>query len=809
MRREKEENGIKFKFFSDSLRLCVSAFKQLMKNESLFQKNLELWARQDPKSAFMLPYYDPADVEHVKTKKGEPNLRCKIDGQWVDLHDSKGALDEANAWFKQLDLHKVTVIYVYGVGLGYALKPALDWLKKKADRRIVFLEDNMSVIYRFLETTQATDVLKHPKVQLFYFKSLTENDPLFELLYWNFSLTRMRISALNSYATSKKETFEAFNQKMTYDFAVKNALVDEYLRFGGAFFVNFYQNMLSLPGSYLGNNTFGSFKKVPAIICGAGPSLGKQMDQLEKVLDKALVFAGGSALNALNAHGLQPHLGAGIDPNPAQFDRLSKNQAYEVPFYYRNRMYHDAFKMISGPRLYVTGCGGYDVSDFFEKKLNIEHEFLDEGHNVINFCLQIANQLGCDPIIFVGLDLAFTGMKSYAPGIEEDATFDPAAYGEVDEFDEKPILRKDIYGKPLYTLWKWVAEADWISTFAKENSQVTIINATEGGLGFKDVPNRTFKEVCEDYLHRPYPIRDRLHSEIQNSALPQVTMRKMVAMMDELKESLKRCVGHFDVLIDEIDRSDSSKYSQSGRAALCETELAEEPAFLYILDIFNEVKVRLYSRHLHELKSLSESKKIAQKKKFNKERFQFLRECAKVNIGLIDMALERREKSKRSKKQVQKHKTIEKLASVVISDLKIPEKGFEGQSVGKNHIVTMLREYGQPPVEVRLEQRGELDGECKLYYPDGTLKARMYYEKGVLHGPSSFYSPKGHLLAQSVFVRGKQEGVSLWYYPSGALYARHNYHKGILHGLQEYFHEDGKVKTSLQYDHGKFLTQCR
>lgn len=775
-----------------------------MNNETIFQKNLELWARQDPKNAFMLPYHDPSDIKHTKTEKGEPNLRCKIEGKWVDLHNHKGALEEAEAWFKDLDLHKITVIYIYGVGLGYALKPALEWLKKKADRRIVFLEDSLSVIHRFLETAQATDFLKHPKVQLFYLKGLSENEPLFEMLYWNFSLTRMRISALNSYAKAKHETYEAFKQKMTYDFAVKNALVDEYLRFGGAFFVNFYQNMLTLPGSYLGNRTFGSFKKVPAIICGAGPSLGKQMEQLGKMLDKALVFAGGSALNALNAHGLQPHLGAGIDPNPAQFDRLSKNQAYEVPFYYRNRMYHDAFKMISGPRLYVTGCGGYDVSDFFEKKLKIEHEFLDEGHNVINFCLQIANQLGCDPIIFVGLDLAFTGMKSYAPGIEEDTTFDPKAYGELDEFDEKPILRKDIYGKPLYTLWKWVAESDWISTYAKENPQITIINATEGGLGFTNVPNRPFKEVCEDYLNRPYPVRDRLHTEIQNSALPQVTMRKIVALMNELKESLKRCVGYFDILIDEIDRSDPSTSTQSGRAALCETELAEEPGFLYVLDIFNEVKVRLYSRHLHELKSLSETKKIAQKKKFNKERFQFLRECAKVNIGLIDLALEKRDKSKRSKKNVEAPKITEKLASVTIPDLKIPEKSFEGQSVGKNHIVTMLKEYGQPPVEIRLEQRGELDGECKLYYPDGTLKAQMYYEKGKLHGPSSFYNTKGQLLAQSVFVKGMQEGVSYWYYPSGALYARHHYHKGFLHGPQEYFFEDGSIKTSLLYRQGKF-----
>lgn len=775
-----------------------------MHSEKNFHKNLDLWALHDPKTAFMLSYHDPNDVEFCKTVKGEPNLRKKIDGKWVYLHSQEGALEESTVWFSNLDLRKVTVLYIYGVGLGYPFRAALGWLKKKADRRLVFLEDDLSVIYRFLESEEATELLKHPKVQLHYLKNLQENDDLFELLYWNFSMTRMFVTALHAYATEKKDSYEALKEKMTYDFAVKNALVDEYLRYGGAFFINFYQNMLSLPGSYLGNKTFGSFRKVPAIICGAGPSLSKQLALLPDMLDKALVFAGGSALNALNARGIQPHLGAGIDPNPAQFDRLSKNQAYEVPFYYRNRMYHDAFKMISGPKLYITGCGGYEVSDYFESKLKIEYPFLDEGHNVINFCLQIAHQLGCDPIIFIGLDLAFTGMKSYAPGIEENASFDPSTYDDVNEFDENPILRKDIYGKPLYTLWKWVAESDWIGRFAKENPNVTILNATEGGLGFPDVPNRPFKEVCEEYLIRPYPIRDRLHAEIQNSSMPHVTIKKVVGLMNALKESLKRCIANFDVLIDEIDASDATKPLQSGRAALCETELAEEEGYQYVLDIFNEVKSRLYNRHLHELKHLPESKRIAKKRLFNRERFDFLRNVAKVNIGLIDLALSKQEKSKRKLKPVEIPKP-ERLVQSKGSRLTIPQHPSEGQTVAKDHIITMLRQYGQPAEEVRLEQRGKLDGECILYYPDGKLKAQMYYKEDQLHGPSTFYSATGQILAESFFMDGKQEGVSNWYYPTGSLYACHHFKNGLLDGIQEYFLEDGSPKTILKYHQGQFI----
>src|SRR5690606_32776531 len=102
--------------------------------------------------------------------------------------------------------------------------------------------------------------------------------------------------------------------------------------------------------------------------------------------------------------------------NPAQYTRLSQNTGYEVPFFYRNRMYHDAFRVIHGSRLYITGSGGYDTAEYFEKKLGIKGgEEIDEGHNVVNFCVEVAHEMGCDPIIFVGMDLAFTGMDTYAP----------------------------------------------------------------------------------------------------------------------------------------------------------------------------------------------------------------------------------------------------------------------------------------------------------------------------------------------------------------------------------------------------------
>lgn len=747
-------------------------------NDTLFNKNVALWSRFNPKQAVLLQYRAPKKV-------GTPSSR-----------------KEAEDWFASLSLKGAAALFIYGIGNGEYFYPLVEWLRKDRKRRVVFLEDDLDVLHAFFQTETATEVLNHPQVQLLYFANLEDTEAVFEVLYWNFAMRRIVVSALKFYAETKKENYSELSHKIAYDSAVKNALVDEYLRYGGSFFVNFYQNMLSLPGSYLGNATFGSFKKVPAIICGAGPSLEKSFAQLKGILNQALIFAGGSALNALNAAGIQPHLGAGIDPNPAQYARLSQSKALEVPFYYRNRMYHDAFEMIHGPRLYVTGCGGYDVSDYFEEALKIKHEFLDEGHNVINFCLQIAHQLGCDPIIFVGMDLAFTNMKMYAPGIEEDVSFDPNAFGEVDEFDEKPLLKEDIYGKPIYTLWKWVAEAEWIGEYGKEHPEVRLLNATEGGLGFPGIPNIPLSEAVETHLTRNYPIADWLQAEIQKSALPQATLPKLKNLMERLKESLNRCAEAFETLLEEaqgeiarLKNEKKGEFRQSGRAALIETELMEEPGYQYVLDIFNQVLTRLYNRDLQEMKG-SSWRKALRKWEINEKRYRFLRDLSKVNSGLIDLAFERNKEKKKTKRS-----PPEKAPDATLTEgdigIKLPQLLGIGTTLPSGHHLEIRQPYGKPVEEAYLTKNGVLDGECRLFYPDGKTKGSWFYKKGLLHGPATFFSPDGTLLTRSYFNQGVQEGLTKWFTPAGVLYSTQQFP----FGERYYFDEQGKIKSSWITSH--------
>lgn len=446
---------------------------------------------------------------------------------------------------------------------------------------------------------------------------------------------------------------DLLHHRILHDATLHNSIVEEYLKYGAGFFKNFYRNILAMPGASLGTSLFGKFKNVPAIICGAGPSLSKQLPMLESLKDKALIFGGGSSLNALNAAGIVPHFGAGIDPNPTQLERISNSNSKNLPFFFRNRMQHQALQAIQGPKLYIPGSGGYDTAEWFETELGIERgEILDEGYNVINFCVEIARAMGCSPIIFAGVDLAYTGMQSYAAGVIADNQVRKNDILKGSDFDLTALKRKDIKGNPVYTLWKWISESEWIGQYAEDHPETKFINATEGGLGFPGVPNQSLKGVAAKHLTKKYNFPRRIKRGIEAGELPKITRRKVLKLMRTLQKSMETSQKYLEVLLEEVnamrgkllktDAVDPNFNLLSGRAALFEMDLAEEVAYKYVLDVFNEVFARITYHETQELRlrKTSEKEKKMGQLAANAKRITFLIQVAAVQQELMRMALE-------------------------------------------------------------------------------------------------------------------------------------------------------------------------
>ncbi len=157
-----------------------------------------------------------------------------------------------------------------------------------------------------------------------------------------------------------------------------------------------------------------------------------------------------------------------------------------------------------------------------------------------------------------------------------------------------------------------------------------------------------FKEVISQYLSEEQDLQGRVWEAIQQSSAPGDSKKRLDDAWEALEASLKRCIEKFDTILEELkalwrDVEDSSEGPielKTGLMALSELELEEEPGFIYVLAIFNEVFMRALNRELRLLKASKEpwKKKQHQQLTLETRRCAFLRETARTNLALMQEA---------------------------------------------------------------------------------------------------------------------------------------------------------------------------
>lgn len=100
-------------------------------------------------------------------------------------------------------------------------------------------------------------------------------------------------------------------------------------------------------------------------------------------------------------------------------------------------------------------------------------------------------------------------------------------------------------------------------------------------------------------------------------------------------------------------------------------------------------------------------------------------------------------------------------------------------------------------------KENNLEGQAKVYYPNGKIWIEASYKSGKLDGQAKeYYTPVKSLKRSSYFVDGSREGKDKKYYTSGHLYNDSNYQKNKLQGLYQLFYEKGTLLEESTYDNG-------
>ncbi len=612
------------------------------------QENLDRFCREDPEAEELFSQVDASTLTGTLSRSGEANLCDERGGRKLFLHSNYSSVKEMEGWFKELSLGGVKVLYVFGVGLGYAYPVVKPWLEEDAERYLVFIEDDLRVLIRLFESDLGEEILSGGQVKLYRGYPDSEHmEMLAQDLALNFVGLPFEVEALPHYKQHRESELMDFRCKMMHAAAYVQFAGQEFMNYGVAFFRNFYRNMIHLPEATGARSFFGALKNVPAIICGAGPSLNKNIDVLRQLEDRALIFAGGSAINALTCQGINPHFGGSIDPNVTQVERMRSHKGYELPVFIKGRTHHKAFEALQGPKIYLSGNNMYPLTLWLEGQLGLEEPQAVEGYNVLHLMIDLATRFGCNPIVFVGMDLAFTGLKSYADAVIDNASVSKEVITGGGDINSNAFVRPDIHGDPVHTLWKWVSESQYTSHYVSHHPETTYINATEGGIGFEGVQNRPLGKVAKEHFTRQVDYHSWVHQELQSGRFDGVTRKRILEQYCTLDESLEKC---FHLVVDLVSAFDSLEaalkdgkkgqiQSASKKVGEIHHEFSSEIACQYILEPVNQVRSVIYDRKFSQIdydrEVRSDLERMLKRCEQNRQEMYSFKECIELNQALL------------------------------------------------------------------------------------------------------------------------------------------------------------------------------
>lgn len=463
-------------------------------------------------------------------------------------------------------LPPVDVIYIYGFPKNFEL--FVTWVKEEKHRDVVIIEDQIAVLRKMVEEGVDRDFVND---QVHFRFKLQEKD-------WEEFVSSLTVefpySRILVLEARKSSVFEELKLLLMRKSVLEEAVIAEMLNYH-ILYQNLSKNFSRLEEAFDVGKLKDAFKGMPAILCGAGPSLAGIKEALKRSENKALILAGGSGITALGAMNIDAHFIYALDPNFEEFTRLAWQTQVRAPLISAPRVHPHIFYAHAGPLGYFpTGTGG-GLEAFLEKELSItDHKILEglseEALSVITIALMTAIYFGCNPICLAGIDLAYTGGQRYAPGIISDL------HCSLESQELKTSETKIVVDGHL-SATKWIMERDVIADVIQKHPEITFIRTSKEGL---PIPGAPYDPFWEEKLGPPKGINDLIHKHCIQSrfAFPKGIVEEKLEIV---YKSFQRCNEIVKSILKELQSiyPNLEGKEETPRMIVFEMDLEEEIAF--------------------------------------------------------------------------------------------------------------------------------------------------------------------------------------------------------------------------------------
>jgi hypothetical protein len=379
------------------------------------------------------------------------------------------------------------MIIVFGLATGEHILELLNILS--FNNKVFVIEPNKDILNAIKDIETYKLIIEDKRVKLLFLNNKPNIDLL--QLFEEYNINPLKILVYSNYDKLFINQFEDFID------VLKNFIAETIMRIkteaslSEIWFRCYMSNIPHILKSSPIDNLYNSFKNKPAIIVSAGPSLNKNINLLKDYQDKAIIICGGRTLKCLLDIGVKPDFVCVSDGGEAAFNLMKDNLKCDIPLIFYEGTNSRLVKDYLGLKIFYTNDKSID------NLLGVSIKSLGYGGSVAHTCIGLAQYLGCDKIILIGQDCAFTNDKFHS----EYCSFKKNNTNN----EEKDIFYvEDIYGNYVKTNTVLNSFRHRIEQMAKIFTNSKFINCTEGGANIKGTEVMNLKQAQEKYLNKKF-----------------------------------------------------------------------------------------------------------------------------------------------------------------------------------------------------------------------------------------------------------------------------------------------------------------
>lgn len=386
----------------------------LTPDPSLLERNLRVLSRTSPRAALALRGAEPRrDLAFLETEEGLPTCRLGVEGRTQMLASARKPWREAQRLAEQADPAQAAIFAVVGFGLGYHVEAIAQRVGSAG--LVLCYEPDLGLLRAVMEHVDCTGCFETGRVVVLH--EAVSSDAISGHLHGLEGVLALGVRFISHPASTGRlgESAQQFAKTLVDVVSAAKTSIVTVLMQTEKTIENTLANALAYAAHPGLNDLEGALSGVPAVVISAGPSLAESFDALSQpgLRDRACLIAAQTVLRPLLDRGIRPHFVTALDHHEISgrfYEGLTREGVEGITLVAEpkaNPAILDAWP--GAVRLVGDGVLDRVLGDN-------RHASLRSGTTVAHLSYYLARHMGCDPVVLVGQDLAYTDGLYYGAG---------------------------------------------------------------------------------------------------------------------------------------------------------------------------------------------------------------------------------------------------------------------------------------------------------------------------------------------------------------------------------------------------------